>query len=204
MAAQGPDRELRPPADRGEGGLRGRDPGDPRRGRADRRGGGRVRRQLPEPPLDSLYDHLYVLGDQVPGWYGVDERSPDSHAAEEERPRQSVPGCSPSAAPRTRRTRSCGRPRATQPTRRRRTCTDGRDADAGGAPGRDGRGDAPRRERARHGRGRRRLPGLLQGHRGALDEFGEKRVRDTPISENTIVGMGVGARWEGCGRSSRS
>jgi pyruvate dehydrogenase E1 component alpha subunit len=39
----------------------------------------------PEPPLDSLYDHLYVLGDQVPGWYGFDERSPDSHAAEEER-----------------------------------------------------------------------------------------------------------------------
>jgi pyruvate dehydrogenase E1 component alpha subunit len=39
----------------------------------------------PEPPLDSLYDHLYVLGDQVPGWYGIDERSPDSHAAEEER-----------------------------------------------------------------------------------------------------------------------
>src|SRR6476469_7277600 len=22
-----------------------------------------------EPPLDSLYDHLYVYGDQVPGWY---------------------------------------------------------------------------------------------------------------------------------------
>jgi pyruvate dehydrogenase E1 component subunit alpha len=39
----------------------------------------------PEPELDSLYDHLYVLGDQVPGWYGVDERSPDSHAAEQER-----------------------------------------------------------------------------------------------------------------------
>jgi pyruvate dehydrogenase E1 component alpha subunit len=39
----------------------------------------------PEPPLDSLYDHLYVLGDQVPGWYGVDERSPDSHPAEGER-----------------------------------------------------------------------------------------------------------------------
>jgi pyruvate dehydrogenase E1 component alpha subunit len=39
----------------------------------------------PEPPLDSLYDHLYVYGDQVPGWYGVDERSPDSHPAEEER-----------------------------------------------------------------------------------------------------------------------
>jgi pyruvate dehydrogenase E1 component alpha subunit len=39
----------------------------------------------PEPPLDSLYDHLYVVGDQVPGWYGVDERSPDSHPAEDER-----------------------------------------------------------------------------------------------------------------------
>jgi pyruvate dehydrogenase E1 component alpha subunit len=39
----------------------------------------------PEPPLDSLYDHLYSYGDQVPGWYGVDERSPDSHPAEEER-----------------------------------------------------------------------------------------------------------------------
>jgi pyruvate dehydrogenase E1 component beta subunit len=28
---------------------------------------------------------------------------------------------------------------------------------------------------------------------GLLDEFGERRVRDTPISENSIVGMGVGA-----------
>jgi len=32
---------------------------------------------------------------------------------------------------------------------------------------------------------------------GLLDEFGEKRVRDTPISENTIVGMGVGAAMAG-------
>ena len=39
----------------------------------------------PEPPLDSLYDHLYVVGDQVPGWYAVDERSPDTHPGEEER-----------------------------------------------------------------------------------------------------------------------
>ena len=30
----------------------------------------------PEPPLDTLYDNLYVVGDQVPGWYAVDERSP--------------------------------------------------------------------------------------------------------------------------------
>jgi len=32
---------------------------------------------------------------------------------------------------------------------------------------------------------------------GLLDEFGEKRVRDTPISENTIVGTGVGAAMAG-------
>jgi pyruvate dehydrogenase E1 component beta subunit len=32
---------------------------------------------------------------------------------------------------------------------------------------------------------------------GLLDEFGEQRVRDTPISENSIVGMGVGAAMGG-------
>jgi pyruvate dehydrogenase E1 component beta subunit len=32
---------------------------------------------------------------------------------------------------------------------------------------------------------------------GLLEEFGEKRIRDTPISENTIVGMGVGAAMAG-------
>ena len=32
---------------------------------------------------------------------------------------------------------------------------------------------------------------------GLLDEFGEKRVRDTPISENSIVGMGVGSAMGG-------
>ncbi|HXW58863.1 MAG TPA: alpha-ketoacid dehydrogenase subunit beta [Solirubrobacteraceae bacterium] len=32
---------------------------------------------------------------------------------------------------------------------------------------------------------------------GLLERFGERRVRDTPISENTIVGMGVGAAMTG-------
>jgi pyruvate dehydrogenase E1 component beta subunit len=32
---------------------------------------------------------------------------------------------------------------------------------------------------------------------GLLEEFGERRVRDTPISENTIVGVGVGAAMSG-------
>ena len=39
----------------------------------------------PEPPLESLYDHLYVVGDQVPGWYAVDERTPEPHRGERER-----------------------------------------------------------------------------------------------------------------------
>ncbi len=43
--------------------------------------------------------------------------------------------------------------------------------------------------------------GVFQGSfkvtQGLLDEFGERRVRDTPISENTIVGMGVGAALAG-------
>jgi pyruvate dehydrogenase E1 component beta subunit len=39
--------------------------------------------------------------------------------------------------------------------------------------------------------------GAYKVTQGLLDEFGEKRVRDTPISENTIVGMGVGAAMTG-------
>ena len=39
----------------------------------------------PEPPLASLYDGLYVGSEQLPGWYAVDERTPDPHPGEEER-----------------------------------------------------------------------------------------------------------------------
>src|SRR5881227_1936726 len=43
--------------------------------------------------------------------------------------------------------------------------------------------------------------GVFQGAfkvtQGLLEEFGEKRVRDTPISENTIVGAGIGAAMTG-------
>src|SRR4051794_36958695 len=39
--------------------------------------------------------------------------------------------------------------------------------------------------------------GAFKVTQGLLDEFGEKRVRDTPISENTIVGVGVGAAMTG-------
>jgi pyruvate dehydrogenase E1 component beta subunit len=39
--------------------------------------------------------------------------------------------------------------------------------------------------------------GAFKVTEGLLDEFGDQRVRDTPISENTIVGMGVGAAMIG-------
>src|SRR3989442_5923896 len=43
--------------------------------------------------------------------------------------------------------------------------------------------------------------GVFQGAfkvtQGLLDEFGEKRIRVTPISENTIVGAGIGAAMAG-------
>jgi pyruvate dehydrogenase E1 component alpha subunit len=39
----------------------------------------------PEPPLDSLYDNLYVVGEATEGWYAVDERTPDPFRGERER-----------------------------------------------------------------------------------------------------------------------
>lgn len=39
--------------------------------------------------------------------------------------------------------------------------------------------------------------GAFKVTEGLLDEFGEKRVRDTPISENSFVGAGVGAAMGG-------
>ncbi|MGH2992169.1 MAG: pyruvate dehydrogenase (acetyl-transferring) E1 component subunit alpha [Solirubrobacterales bacterium] len=40
----------------------------------------------PEPPLESLYDNLYLLGDEaMGGWYAVDERTPETHPGERER-----------------------------------------------------------------------------------------------------------------------
>jgi hypothetical protein len=41
------------------------------------------RSSFPEP--ESLYDDVYVLGDQLKGWYAVDERSAGVHRGEQER-----------------------------------------------------------------------------------------------------------------------
>jgi pyruvate dehydrogenase E1 component alpha subunit len=39
----------------------------------------------PHPGPNALYDDIYVLGDQVRGWYSVDERTPTPHRGEDER-----------------------------------------------------------------------------------------------------------------------
>jgi pyruvate dehydrogenase E1 component alpha subunit len=60
-----------------------------------------------EPPLESLYDNLYVVGDQVPGWYAVDERTPAPHRGEPER--------DPAAAAQVRELAEAGAAYAGQP-----------------------------------------------------------------------------------------
>jgi pyruvate dehydrogenase E1 component alpha subunit len=45
----------------------------------------------PFPDLDSLYDEVYVLGEQVRGWWSVDERSPEVHRGERERETGQLP-----------------------------------------------------------------------------------------------------------------
>ena len=64
--------------------------------------GRRVRRRVRLPAPESLYDDVYVLGDQVRGWYSVDERSAGVHAAR-------TSASSPSST--RARTRTAGRAR---------------------------------------------------------------------------------------------
>jgi len=47
--------------------------------------------QSPFPELDSLYDEIYVFSGDVPGWWTVDERSPEVHRGEREREAGEVP-----------------------------------------------------------------------------------------------------------------
>ena len=168
----------------------------------------------PEPPLESLYDHLYVVGDQVPGWYAVDERTPEPHRGEEER----EVGTEGEA----RKLAEAGAAYAGQESPQgpqARQATDDRDA---AEALEDEDDDEIRREagvpviRMREALNQALAEemrrdesvfimgedvGVFQGAfkvtEGLLDEFGEKRVRDTPISENTIVGTGVGAAMAG-------
>ncbi len=55
-----------------------------------------------------------------------------------------------------------------------------------------------RRAGLSHGRGRRPLRRLLTPcAKGLIEEFGEERIRDTPLSESGFVGAGIGAALGG-------
>jgi pyruvate dehydrogenase E1 component alpha subunit len=47
--------------------------------------------ESPFPDLDSLYDDVYVYTGDVPGWWTVDERSPEVHRGEQEREAGELP-----------------------------------------------------------------------------------------------------------------
>jgi pyruvate dehydrogenase E1 component alpha subunit len=182
----------------------------------------------PFPAAESLYDDVYVLTDQVHGWYSMPSaRRRDRPAVRGRRARR--------GRRRARRGRrgpfARTRARAREGQRRRHS-------DACPAGGRRRRDPAPADARAGGRRGRR--PRRASGRRlmaqlryrealraalaeelerdervfvmgedvgvfggafkvtaGLLERFGERRVRDTPISENTIVGAGVGAAMSG-------
>ena len=159
------------------------------------------------PPPESLYDHIYVLGDQVRGLVlgrrAVGRRAP--------RRARAVAG------------RGRARPRTTRTTRRSRrpTAKSRRDAEKPADEAescrsrtrrtslvavvryREALNQALREEMQRDervflmGEDIGVFNGAFKVTAGLLEEFGEKRVRDTPISENTIVGMGVGAAMTG-------
>ena len=175
----------------------------------------------PEPPLDSLYDHLYVGSETLPGWYAVDERTPDAHPGEEER------DASKRAQELAEKGAGLRRPGAGRavgaPRRGRRRGRDrgalvkasgtGREAEERAVAVmrmREALNAAMREEMQRDenvfvlGEDVGVFQGAFKVTEGLLDEFGEKRVRDTPISENTIVGVGVGAAMTGLRPSSRS
>jgi Dehydrogenase E1 component len=81
--------------------------------------------QSPFPDLDSLYDDVYVFTGDVPGWWTVDERSPEVHRGEKEREAGDLP----------HRLAEAGAAYANvgdQEARRRRGAKGGEDEDGGG------------------------------------------------------------------------
>ena len=172
----------------------------------------------PEPALDTLYENLYVL-DSDAGWYAVDERSPEPHRGEREE--EAMPEAARELA--EAGAAYAGQPAGPRPNpatrRRRRARGRARGGRRGRGPerprGRGGRGlmatlrmrealrDAMAEEMRRDegvfvmGEDVGVFQGAFKVTEGLLEEFGERRVRDTPISENTIVGTGVGAAMGG-------
>ena len=206
VAQEGPDRGLRAQARGG---------GHPRGGRGREDGRRPIVKGVDEavrfadkakfPPPESLYDDIYVLGDQVKGWYSVDERSAGVHRGREgARARRG--GARPDR--RLRRGGRAGLARGPRLEKASRRAGRGRRRERGRrlmavVRYREALNQALREEMQRDenvylmGEDIGVFNGAFKVTNGLLEEFGEKRVRDTPISENTIVGMGVGSAMTG-------
>ena len=181
----------------------------------------------PEPPLDSLYDNLYVVAGESEGWYAVDERTPDPfrgererEAAENDRVRDLHEAGAAYGGQNPRSAGGSGRARRARPTRRptrhrtrRRAARADPSRAAGEGPRRTSLMATMRMREALNAALREEMErdesvflmgediGVFEGAfkvtEGLMKQFGERRVRDTPISENTIVGAGVGAAMAG-------
>ena len=152
----------------------------------------------PFPPPESLYDDVYVLDDQVRGWYSA---ATSSEGSELEGPGTDE-GCSGRGGCNIQRRDPPAAHRGARGGRgRRRTARGGRLMAQ--VRYREALGAALREEMARDervflmGEDIGVFGGAFKVTDGLLAEFGERRVRDTPISENTIVGVGVGAAMTG-------
>ena len=150
----------------------------------------------PFPEPGELFDDVYVLGDAARGWYSVE--TTDERAA--------GPGRRRGGRGRRRRDPAAAHERARRGRRGRRDGAAGGElmaSAAGEMRYREALGSALREELRRDervmlmGEDIGVFGGAFKVTEGLLEEFGERRVRDTPISENTIVGMGVGAAMAG-------
>jgi pyruvate dehydrogenase E1 component beta subunit len=145
--------------------------------------------ESPFPDLDSLYDDVYVVDSDVPAWWTVDERSPEVHRGEQEREAGDIP----------HRLAEAGAAYANVGDREARSRRQkSGDEDEGSGEDEAGEEEMEADEKVfLLGEDIGVFQGAFKVTAGLLEEFGEKRVRDTPISENTIVGMGVGAAMLG-------
>ncbi len=144
----------------------------------------------PEPPLDSLYDNLYVLPEESEGWYAVDERTPDPFRGEREREAsetERVRDLHEAGAAYAEQSEDEGRP-TDEAQEQEEGSTDGgshsREQGRSGHPTEDDRGERRARGRdldghdANAGGAQRRAPGGAAARRVRLpDGRGHRRLR---------------------------
>ena len=230
VAREGPDRDLRRALHRGRAcSASARLRGGARAGRGARSlAAVEFADASPEPPLDTLYDNLYVLGEPGPAGTRSTSAAPSRTAGEREG--EELTGEAQRAGRGGRRLRRPGRRRtAGRPRRRGRSRTARRPTRSRTARSsstrttrarprrplmatlrmrealRDAMAEEMRRDesRLRDGRGRRRLPGRLQGHRGPARRVRRAAgARHADLREHDRRHRASARRWPGCGRSS--